>query len=263
MVIFGLTGYLLLTRSSVTRTDDIPGLRDQLVRHAYKYRGVPYQWGGDYPETGVDCSGFARCMLQEFDLLPEGDFGAQALFDRYRIYATRRMKPGNLVFFGKNDTSITHVGILIDHMRMIDASGGISLSSTLATALSRNAKVDVTMVDSRNNLVAVVDPFSVAAGESYWSQVRAEDSAWTEDILRHTGVSAGDTDNSVTIDLVDITCIINHVFTKGSAPDPPFSGDVNCSGEIDSEDIVYLIHHVLEGGCAPCDVRRTVWSLRR
>jgi cell wall-associated NlpC family hydrolase len=254
VLLFGLAVYLLLTHSPEERTQDISKLRDEMVRYAYKYRGVPYQWGGDYPETGVDCSGYARCMLQEFDLLPDGDFGAQALFDHFREYRTRRMQPGNLIFFGDNDSSITHVGILVDHMRMIDASGGSSLSGTLATALSRDAKVGVTMIESRKNPAAVVDPFAVLAGEDYWSTVKSEDSAWSEHILLHSMIRAGDADLSGEVDLADIICLIDHVFVDAAAPNPPFSGDADCSGEVDSEDIVYLTAYVLSGGAWPCDV---------
>lgn len=256
VVLLAVIAYILFTHSPDQRTEDIPRLRDEMVRHAYKYRGVPYQWGGDYPETGVDCSGFARCMLQEFNLLPDGDYGAQALHDHYRDYRTRRMKPGNLIFFGDTDTSITHVGILIDHMRMIDASGGSSLSSTLATALSRDAKVGVTRIDSRYNPVAVVDPFAEIAGEDDWIRVRGEDSVWSEQILRYPDIVVGDADDSGELDLADVAFLIDHVFEDGIAPNPPFSGDVDCTGEIDSEDIVYLMAYVLGGGAAPCDAHR-------
>ncbi len=252
VVILGFTVYLLLAHGFSGDRTDILEQRDEMIRHAYKHHGVPYQWGGDGLSTGLDCSGFVRCVLQEFELLPDGDYDAQMLLEHYSDYKTRRMKPGNLIFFGDNDSSITHVGILIDHMRMIDASKGNSRTKSLGTALSRGAGVRVAMLNSRANRVAVVDPFAQFADETYWPQVKVEDSARLHQLLEFPDVVIGDANASSDVDIVDILFVIGYVFYDGMPPSPLFSGDVDCTGEIDYDDVVYLIEYLLSGGYAPC-----------
>jgi hypothetical protein len=254
IIILGFTIYLLLAHGFSGDRTDILEQRDEMIRYAYMHRGVPYQWGGDGLSTGLDCSGFVRCVLQEFELLPDGDYDAQMLLEHYSDYKTRRMKPGNLIFFGDDDSSITHVGILIDHMRMIDASKGNSRTKSLGTALSRGAGVRVAMLNSRANRVAVVDPFAQFADETYWPQVKAEDSARSDQLFEFPDVVIGDANASSDVDIVDIVCVIGYVFYDGIPPSPLFSGDADCTGEIDYDDVVYLIEYLFSGGYAPCSL---------
>lgn len=135
--------------------------RDQLLRYAYQSIGVPYQYGGDDLKLGVDCSGFVRLALQQFDLLPPGDYNAQMLFDHYsnRGVQTKEFRPGNVIFFGWRESRITHVAILVDHSRMIEVGGGNSQTKSLASALSRSACVKISMLNRRSDKVAIIDPF--------------------------------------------------------------------------------------------------------
>jgi hypothetical protein len=256
IVILGFSVYLLLSQGFGGDKTDILEQRDEMIRYAYMHRGVPYQWGGDGLSTGLDCSGFVRCVLQEFELLPDGDYDAQMLLEHYSDYKTRRMKPGNLIFFGEDDSSITHVGILVDHMRMIDASKGNSRTKSLGTALSRGAGVRVAMLNSRANRVAVVDPFAQFADEAYWPHVKVEDSVRSHQLLEFPEVVIGDVNATSDVDIVDILFVIGYVFYDGTPPSPLFSGDADCTGEIDYDDVVYLIEYLFSGGCSPCSVER-------
>ncbi|HUR19410.1 MAG TPA: NlpC/P60 family protein, partial [Vicinamibacterales bacterium] len=38
---------------------------DALIQTALSLEGVPYQWGGDQPSTGFDCSGFVQYVLRQ------------------------------------------------------------------------------------------------------------------------------------------------------------------------------------------------------
>ena len=132
--------------------------RDDIVRYAYRSVGVPYKWGGDDLEHGVDCSGLARCVLQKFGLLPPGDFNSQMLYDHFKSVEASRWDSGNLLFFGKDTGHIVHVGICIGYLRMIEAAGGGSHITELATALSHEAFVTVSRIDRRSDYLTVVDP---------------------------------------------------------------------------------------------------------
>jgi hypothetical protein len=135
---------------------------------------------------------------------------------------------------------------------MIDVAGGGSRTRSLAAALTGGADVRVTVIDSRPDRVAVVDPFAVAAHEEYWPQVKTADSIWLEQIRQFPAVMVGDANTSGEIDIADIVYIINHISLDGPLPLPLFSGDVNCSGDVDFEDFAYLVEFVLSGGNAPC-----------
>ena len=144
--------------------------RDQLLRYAYQSIGVPYQYGGDDLSLGVDCSGFVRLVLQRFDLLPSGDYSAQMLFDYYRErhVQTKEPRPGNVIFFGRNARHsngtihcdrVQHVALVIDHCQMLEVGGGNSQTKSLATALARDARVKISMLNRRPDRVAIIDPF--------------------------------------------------------------------------------------------------------
>jgi hypothetical protein len=61
----------------------------------------------------------------------------------------------------------------------------------------------------------------------------------------------GDCSKSDMIDIDDIVCAINYVFSGGPTWCPPYSVDADISGVADVDDIVYLINYVFSGGPAP------------
>ncbi|SEM34832.1 Cell wall-associated hydrolase, NlpC family [Syntrophus gentianae] len=97
-------------------------LREQLIKTAKEFIGVPYLWGGTTPENGFDCSGLVMAVYQLNGLaLPRtsrDQFEAGMSVDRDQT------QKGDLVFFanGKNDP-ISHVGIYIGNGRFIHAPG--------------------------------------------------------------------------------------------------------------------------------------------
>jgi hypothetical protein len=61
----------------------------------------------------------------------------------------------------------------------------------------------------------------------------------------------GDCSKSDMIDIDDIVCAINYVFSGGPTWCPPYSVDADISGVADVDDIVFLINYVFSGGPAP------------
>jgi hypothetical protein len=104
---------------------DAQGLADQLVSRAKDLLGVPYKWGGNAPETGLDCSGLVRHVFED---------AAGLVLPRRAIEMSRtgapvdrgELQPGDLVFFNTLRRAFSHVGIYIGNGRFVHApsSGG-------------------------------------------------------------------------------------------------------------------------------------------
>jgi cell wall-associated NlpC family hydrolase len=89
-----------------------------LVINAMGFLGVPYRYGGNDMETGVDCSGFVRAVYEQSvgKLLPRRSAeqaAATETIDRSEL------KPGDLVFFNTMKRAFSHVGIYIGEGKFI------------------------------------------------------------------------------------------------------------------------------------------------
>lgn len=132
--------------------------REQFLTTLIKYGNIPYIWGGSSMD-GLDCSGFAQMALAEIQLDPPGDQSAQALHDYFMKHGAETKDPdlGCLAFYGK-EGRITHVGICLDSSRMIEAGGGGPDCTTVAKAQAKGAKIRVSQLLRRSDLVRVVRP---------------------------------------------------------------------------------------------------------
>jgi hypothetical protein len=95
--------------------------REELVRSAQSFLGVPYLWGGTSVETGFDCSGLTMTVYQlnGFDLprTSQEQFAAGSHVDRSSL------EKGDLLFFSKGGGKVSHVGIYAGGGRFIHAPG--------------------------------------------------------------------------------------------------------------------------------------------
>jgi cell wall-associated NlpC family hydrolase len=91
-----------------------------VVEKAETMIGVPYVWGGNTPEEGLDCSGFVRYVYQKVTgmLLPR--LSAQISREGSAI-AQPDLHPGDLVFFNTRRGRATHVGIYVGGQQFIHA----------------------------------------------------------------------------------------------------------------------------------------------
>lgn len=92
-----------------------------VVTVAERYRGVPYVWGGNSPETGFDCSGFVQFVFRELGIELPRTADVQATVGKD---VTEYFLPGDLVFFSSDGAEITHVGIYVGNGYFIHASSG-------------------------------------------------------------------------------------------------------------------------------------------
>jgi hypothetical protein len=85
-------------------------LRNEIVRTAKQYIGVPYRWGGESPRTGFDCSGLTMVVYRLNGLdLPRS---SQQQWRAGKPIKRSQLAKGDLVFFAtRGGRSVSHVGI--------------------------------------------------------------------------------------------------------------------------------------------------------
>jgi peptidoglycan endopeptidase LytE len=97
-------------------------LGKKIVKIAFKYRGVPYVWGGT-TRNGMDCSGFVQHVFKKLDINLPRTAQEQSRVGKY--IPKNKLKPGMLLFFRTYAPYISHVGIYIGHGKFIQENSGV------------------------------------------------------------------------------------------------------------------------------------------
>jgi cell wall-associated NlpC family hydrolase len=99
---------------------DSDHLRENLVKTARGFIGVPYRWGGTDGESGFDCSGLTMVSYRLNGLnLPRVSYNQ---FQAGRWISKQHLRKGDLVFFATNgDNRVSHVGMYIGNNHFIHA----------------------------------------------------------------------------------------------------------------------------------------------
>ena len=91
-----------------------------IINAARAQTGVGYQWGGESPSTGFDCSGLVHYAYNQAGIdLPRKT--AKGYVFGGKIIPRSQAQPGDLVAFTSNNYG--HMGIYVGNGRIIDASG--------------------------------------------------------------------------------------------------------------------------------------------
>ena len=82
-------------------------------------RGVAYQWGGEFPGKGFDCSGLMQWAWGQAGVsLPRS---AAAQYTVGKSVSRDALEAGDLVFFGGSASGIYHVGMMVSPTEMVHA----------------------------------------------------------------------------------------------------------------------------------------------
>lgn len=90
---------------------------DDIANAAYKYLGDPYKYGGNDPETGLDCSAFVQRAYNDCGIALPRTSTAQSRVGT-TIDGIANAGVGDLVFYG---APIHHVGIYLGAGKFIEA----------------------------------------------------------------------------------------------------------------------------------------------
>ena len=122
-------------------------IRDELVKTARTYIGVPYKWGGN-SKAGIDCSGLTQAVYNLNGLdIPRN---SRAQYGKGKAVAKKDLKPGDLVFFATNGgKTVSHVGIYIGNDEFIHAP---SRGKNVSIAKLSNSYFAKTYVGAKNYL---------------------------------------------------------------------------------------------------------------
>jgi len=118
----GLTGTSTTTAATASLTaGSAGGSGAAVVAAATEYLGVPYQWGGTDPATGLDCSGLTQRVFADVGIDLPRTSSQQATAGR-PVASLDQAQPGDLVFFDYSSRpGIDHVGIYVGNGKMIAA----------------------------------------------------------------------------------------------------------------------------------------------
>lgn len=124
--------------------------RNAIIANCKKYLGRPYVWGGEsMAEGGYDCSGYAYNVLRDSGY-PVNRTTAQGYSKLGKAVPYSKAGIGDLLFFGKSASAITHIAFYAGNGNMYESIGG-----------SKNTKnnpgkgVSLSKVSRRNNLILV------------------------------------------------------------------------------------------------------------
>ncbi|MFL9872214.1 C40 family peptidase [Paraburkholderia megapolitana] len=94
------------------------GKAGDVVVGALNMIGVRYRWGGNTPDSGLDCSGFVRYVFQDTlgMALPRRAEEMSRVGEKVRM---SELKPGDLVFFNTMRRTFSHVGIYIGDNKFV------------------------------------------------------------------------------------------------------------------------------------------------
>lgn len=100
-----------------------PGSKDAIggmLLQSISLMGIPYRWGGNTPEEGMDCSGFIRYVFKKSLGIDLPRTAAQMSKVGKRV-SINDLEPGDLLFFNTGRGSNTHIGMYIGDNKFIQA----------------------------------------------------------------------------------------------------------------------------------------------
>lgn len=166
---------------------------NELVENAKELLGVKYVWGGNTPQSGVDCSGLLY-YIQKKAGSEVGDLTASGYSKLGARIPIGEQKVGDFLFFG---TPVTHCAIFIGNGYMIESRGsrkntasnpGIGVVKSLVTRRSDLSCIrrvwdeKIPSYEIGHTYTTMVDHLHVRY--SIWGQIK-EHAQLTRDGMKH------------------------------------------------------------------------------
>lgn len=106
--------------ASFGRQQDFTSRASELAMHAMGMIGIRYKYGGDAPESGLDCSGLVRHVFRQAwgKELPRTSHEISQVGTQVDA---RDLQPGDLVFYNTLRRRFSHVGIYLGDNKFIHA----------------------------------------------------------------------------------------------------------------------------------------------
>ena len=111
-------GEISVWTGSTTTTSGSKG--EKVVETAMKYLGNPYVYGGVSLTNGTDCSGFTQGVMKIHGVTIPRTSSDQSKVGA--LITKENLQKGDLLFFGRSTSAISHCGIYIGDGKMIHAS---------------------------------------------------------------------------------------------------------------------------------------------
>lgn len=104
--------------------------RNSLIKEGQNLIGINYQFAGRNPQSGFDCSGFIEYIFGKIGIKVTGS--AKDISRMGKTIRWQDSKAGDLIFFGKTQKEIDHVGMVVintaHQLVMIHSSSQIGIS---------------------------------------------------------------------------------------------------------------------------------------
>ena len=123
--------------------------------------GVPYLWGGTSCKA-VDCSGFTKTAYYSQGIILARDASQQAKYGQHPGFnEIGNLQPGDLLFFGRSDQRVTHVGIYLENGWYIHASSAFG-------------RVHVNSIDPKNQEYVLTEKKKLVAASRILNSLNTE-----------------------------------------------------------------------------------------
>ncbi len=104
----------------VSSDDDNNDAIGNMLLQSISLIGVPYKWGGNTPQSGLDCSGYIRYVYQKSLGITLPRTASQMARVGRRV-SVSDLEPGDLLFFNTRRGRNTHVGMYIGNNKFIQS----------------------------------------------------------------------------------------------------------------------------------------------
>lgn len=92
----------------------------ELILKGLEFVGIPYKFGGNTKESGLDCSGFVRLVFRDSNGIDLPRTAAEQSQVGTKV-SLEELKPGDLVFFNTMRKANSHVGIYLGNHQFVHA----------------------------------------------------------------------------------------------------------------------------------------------